>query len=178
MGTKGIWYPDRTKATDKDPALYLHISATTKDILQKGIDKVNELLSQDLGPLIEDRRGRDRERVSLAFLHSLGPSLTFMLSENGRRRKCLSPSSRSETSTSELKSLVLRSISCPSPYPFVLMRSQGTFVKYIQQETGTRVQIKGIGSGFINQETGQEDPEPMHIHITFVACWGASRSCF
>jgi hypothetical protein len=30
------------------------------------------------------------------------------------------------------------------------------------------VQIKGIGSGFINQDTGLEDPEPMHIHITFV----------
>jgi hypothetical protein len=45
---------------------------------------------------------------------------------------------------------------------------QGMFVKYIQQETGTRVQIKGLGSGFINQETGQEDPEPMHIHITYV----------
>jgi hypothetical protein len=44
---------------------------------------------------------------------------------------------------------------------------QGTFVKYIQQETGTRVQIKGIGSGFVNQETGLEDPEPMHIHITY-----------
>jgi hypothetical protein len=28
----------------------------------------------------------------------------------------------------------------------------GCFVKYIQQETQTRVQIKGIGSGFIDQE--------------------------
>lgn len=42
------------------------------------------------------------------------------------------------------------------------------FVKYIQQETSTRVQIKGIGSGFVDQETGRESDEPMHIHITFV----------
>jgi hypothetical protein len=42
------------------------------------------------------------------------------------------------------------------------------FVKYIQQETGTRVQIKGIGSGFVDQETGKESDEPMHIHITCV----------
>lgn len=40
------------------------------------------------------------------------------------------------------------------------------FVKYIQQETGTRVQIKGIGSGFVDQETGKESDEAMHIHIT------------
>ena len=44
----------------------------------------------------------------------------------------------------------------------------GLFVKYIQQETQTRVQIKGIGSGFIDQETGRESDEPMHIHITYV----------
>ena len=42
------------------------------------------------------------------------------------------------------------------------------FVKYIQQETGTRVQIKGLGSGFVDQETGKESEEPMHIHITYV----------
>lgn len=28
----------------------------------------------------------------------------------------------------------------------------GSFVKYIQAETSTRVQIKGLGSGFIEQE--------------------------
>lgn len=46
--------------------------------------------------------------------------------------------------------------------------SQGVFVKYIQQETQTRVQIKGIGSGFVDQETGREADEPMYIHVTFV----------
>ena len=44
------------------------------------------------------------------------------------------------------------------------------FVKYIQQETGTRVQIKGLGSGFVDQETGQEHDEPMYIHVTYVLC--------
>ena len=46
--------------------------------------------------------------------------------------------------------------------------SQGVFVKYIQQETQTRVQIKGIGSGFVDQETGREADEPMYIHVTSV----------
>lgn len=42
------------------------------------------------------------------------------------------------------------------------------FVKYIQQETGTRVQIKGQGSGYLDNETGRESEEPMHIHISYV----------
>lgn len=41
-------------------------------------------------------------------------------------------------------------------------------MKYIQQETGSRVQIKGVGSGFIDQETGRESDEPLYIHITCV----------
>ena len=47
-----------------------------------------------------------------------------------------------------------------------LSSGQGAFVKYIQSETNTRVQIKGIGSGFYEAETNRESDEPMHIHIT------------
>ena len=48
------------------------------------------------------------------------------------------------------------------------LATQGIFVKYIQSETGTRVQIKGLGSGFYEVETCREAEEPMHIHITSV----------
>ena len=45
---------------------------------------------------------------------------------------------------------------------------QGLFVKFIQQETQTRVQIKGIGSGFIETDTSRESEDAMHIHVTCV----------
>ncbi|GLB36758.1 putative K homology RNA-binding domain containing protein [Lyophyllum shimeji] len=41
----------------------------------------------------------------------------------------------------------------------------GMFVKHIQNETGTRCQIKGQGSGFIETDTGRESDDPMHISI-------------
>lgn len=63
MSTKGVWYPDRSKATEKDPPLYLHLSASSRDVLQKAIDKVNELISMDLGPLVEDKKDRLRDKV-------------------------------------------------------------------------------------------------------------------
>lgn len=43
---------------------------------------------------------------------------------------------------------------------------QGSFVKHIQSETGTRVQLKGKGSGFYETSTGLEAEEPLHVHIT------------
>jgi hypothetical protein len=63
VATKGVWFPDRSKATEKDPALYIHISAHTKEILQSAIDKVNELIAIDMGSLVEDKKDRPRERV-------------------------------------------------------------------------------------------------------------------
>lgn len=71
--TKGIWYPDKNKATEKDPPLYLHISATTEDILKVAIAKVEELINTELGPLTEERRREDRprERVSVLTLAHL-----------------------------------------------------------------------------------------------------------
>jgi hypothetical protein len=41
----------------------------------------------------------------------------------------------------------------------------GDNVKFIQQETGCKVQIKGQGSGFMESSTGQEAEEPMYLHI-------------
>jgi hypothetical protein len=132
VSTKGVWYPDRTKATEKDPVLYLHIAATTKEILQKAIDKVNELIALDMGSLVEDKKDRLREKRKWPE-EKLPVGLESIRNFNVRA-KVVGPS--------------------------------GMFVKYIQQETGTRVQIKGVGSGFVDQETGRESDEPMHIHIT------------
>lgn len=63
VSTKGVWYPDRTKATEKDPPLYLHLSASSRDVLQNAIDRVNDLISMDLGPLVEDKKDRLRDKV-------------------------------------------------------------------------------------------------------------------
>jgi hypothetical protein len=63
VSTKGTWYPDRSKATERDPPLYLHIAATTPEMLQKAIGKVNELINMDLGSLVEEKKDRRGERV-------------------------------------------------------------------------------------------------------------------
>ncbi|KAG2143773.1 uncharacterized protein EDB93DRAFT_1251826 [Suillus bovinus] len=132
VSTKGVWYPDRSKATEKDPPLYLHLSASSKETLQRAIDKVNELIAIDLGPLVEDKKDRLREK-----------------------RKW--PEEKMPVGLETIRNFNVRA---------KVVGPQGMFVKYIQQETSTRVQIKGQGSGFVEQETGRESDEPMHIHIT------------
>ncbi|KAI1798027.1 eukaryotic type KH-domain type I [Ganoderma leucocontextum] len=132
ISTKGVWYPDRSKANERDPPLYLHISATTDEILQKAVDKVNDLIKMDMGSLVEDKSSRTRERRK--WPEEKIPVGIDTIRNFNVRAKVVGPS--------------------------------GMFVKYIQQETGTRVQIKGLGSGFVDQETGHEHDEPMYIHVT------------
>lgn len=62
ISTKGTWIPTRSKATEKDPPLYLHIMAPTKEILEKAIQKVDELLAIDMGSLVEDKKDRGAGR--------------------------------------------------------------------------------------------------------------------
>ena len=59
------------------------------------------------------------------------------------------------------------------PMPGFTLRAQvvghgGSYVKHIQQETRCRVQIKGRGSGFIENGLNTESDEPMYLHVACV----------
>ena len=87
MSTKGVWYPDRSRATEKDPPLYLHIAASSQEMLRNAIDKVNELIAIDLGSLVEDKKDRLREKVTLPKINKNFTNLTTINSVNGQKRK-------------------------------------------------------------------------------------------
>ncbi|KAK4684418.1 hypothetical protein P7C73_g5760, partial [Tremellales sp. Uapishka_1] len=143
--TKGIWVPDRTKAAT-EPPLYLHIVAKTQAILDAAVEKVNELINQDLGPLIDDRTLVARNRaMGLPPPPGAGPRV---------REKW--PEEKLHIGLDSLRNFNIRAKT---------VGPGGMFVKFIQAETGARVQIKGIGSGFMEAETGRESDEPMHINI-------------
>ena len=77
VSTKGVWYPDRSKATEKDPPLYLHITAATQEALQRAVDKIDGLMNLDLGPLVEDKKDRLREKVG-SFSHVFDDKLDLI----------------------------------------------------------------------------------------------------
>ncbi|KNZ81591.1 hypothetical protein J132_11223 [Termitomyces sp. J132] len=147
VSTKGVWYPDRSKATEKDPPLYIRISAHTKESLQQAIDKINELIAIDMGSLVENKNDRQRARAISLFLELVCIDMS--------QRKW--PEEKLPVGLESIRNFNVRA---------KVVGPSGSFVKYIQAETSTRVQIKGIGSGFVDQETGQEEPVPLYIHIT------------
>lgn len=125
------------------------------------------LIDQDLGQLVEDRSqwARNRERFGQggpapgtganAAVVAAGGDNGFQA--RGERRKW--PEVKLPIELETIRNFNVRA---------KVVGPGGLFVKHIQSETGTRVQIKGLGSGFYDQETGRESDEPMHISITSV----------
>ncbi|GAA5844597.1 hypothetical protein JCM11251_002237 [Rhodosporidiobolus azoricus] len=138
--TKGVWYPDKSMATEKDPPLYLHITAESADKLTAGVAAVRALIDQE-GVNLENR-GRQPGGGDGGW--------------GGRERRKW-PEEKVPIELEPLRNFNIRAKT---------VGPAGLFVKFIQQETQTRVQIKGIGSGYIETETGRESDEPMHVHIT------------
>ena len=131
--------------------------------------QIQVLIDQDLGALVEDRSqwARNRERFgqgppgtganAAAPGGQPGGPVDNGFGQRGERRKW--PEVKLPIEVETIRNFNVRA---------KVVGPGGLFVKHIQNETGTRVQIKGIGSGFYEQETGREANEPMHISISCV----------
>ncbi|KAG5303878.1 KH domain-containing protein [Histoplasma capsulatum G186AR] len=140
--TRGSYFPDKSMATAANPPLYLHVTSTTKEGLDKAVAKIEELMKQELPNLVDERRFRRRE-----------PEPQVERDEYGRRKW---PEERIPVDLEPIPGFNLRA---------QVVGQGGAYVKHIQQETRCRVQIKGRGSGFTEHSTGRESDEPMYLHV-------------
>lgn len=152
LTTKGTWYPDRNLATAENPPLFIHVEAATQEMLDAALAKIQEVIDSEAPQLIEERgmRGsrtaptREQQQQQQQQGGSGWPE----------RRKW--PEQKIPIGLETLRNFNVRA---------KIVGPGGMFVKYIQAETGTRVQIKGRGSGFIETDTGAEANEDMFIHV-------------
>ncbi|KAJ5231625.1 uncharacterized protein N7469_006213 [Penicillium citrinum] len=139
--TRGSYFPDKSMATAANPPLYLHITSTTKEGLDKAVELIDDLMKKELPNLVDERRFRRREPEQVER------------DEYGRRKW---PDERIPIDLEPIPGFNLRA---------QVVGQGGAYVKHIQQKTSCRVQIKGRGSGFIESSTGQESDEPMFLHV-------------
>ncbi|KAJ5647204.1 hypothetical protein N7490_003576 [Penicillium lividum] len=139
--TRGNYYPDKNMATAAHPPLYLHVTSTTKEGLEKAIKIIDDLMQKELPNLIDERRFRRREPEQVER------------DEYGRRKW---PDERIPIDLEPIPGFNLRA---------QVVGQGGAYVKHIQQQTRCRVQIKGRGSGFLESSTGRESDEPMFLHV-------------
>ncbi|KAF2490925.1 hypothetical protein BU16DRAFT_516891, partial [Lophium mytilinum] len=113
--TRGSYYPNKSMATAANPPLYLHVTSTTKEGLEKAVAKIEEMMNQELPNLVDERRFRRREPEQ------------FERDELGRRKW---PEERIPIDLEPIPGFNLRA---------QVVGHGGTYVKHIQQETRCRV---------------------------------------
>ncbi|GFF28565.1 uncharacterized protein C30D11.14c [Aspergillus udagawae] len=139
--TRGSYYPDKSMATAANPPLYLHVTSTSKEGLEKAVALIDELMQKELPNLVDERRFRRREPDPVER------------DEYGRRKW---PEERIPVDLEPIPGFNLRA---------QVVGQGGAYVKHIQQKTRCKVQIKGRGSGFLEPSTGRESDEPMFLHV-------------
>ncbi|KAK5711320.1 hypothetical protein LTR17_018447, partial [Elasticomyces elasticus] len=142
--TRGNYYPDKSMATAANPPLYLHITSTTKDGLEKAVLEIDSLMQQDLPNLVDERRFRRRDQEAAPAIER---------DHLGRRKW---PEERIPIDLEPIPGFNLRA---------QVVGAGGSYVKHIQTETRCRVQIKGRGSGFMEHDSGRESDEAMYLHV-------------
>ncbi|KAK0386550.1 hypothetical protein NLU13_6385 [Sarocladium strictum] len=140
--TRGNYYPNKSMATAANPPLYLHVTSTSKEGLEKAVAKIKELIDQELPQLVDERRFRRRDQEQVER------------DEFGRRKW---PEEKIPINLEPLPGFNLRA---------QVVGAGGAYVKHIQHETRCRVQIKGRGSGYLEAATNQESDEDMFLHVT------------
>ncbi|KAI9930879.1 hypothetical protein ASPWEDRAFT_246578 [Aspergillus wentii DTO 134E9] len=139
--TRGNYYPDKSMASAANPPLYLHVTSTNKDGLEKAVALIDDLMQKELPNLVDERRFRRREPEPVER------------DEYGRRKW---PEERIPIDLDPIPGFNLRA---------QVVGQGGAYVKHIQQKTRCKVQIKGRGSGFMEPSTGRESDEPMYLHV-------------
>ena len=147
--------------SQQNPPLYLHITSTSKDGLEKAVEKVNELMKQELPNLVDERRFRRREpdQVERDEFGRVSPYLQIpypQISEHANKLKRKWPEERIPIDLEPIPGFNLRA---------QVVGHGGAYVKHIQQETRCRVQIKGRNSGFMEHGTNRESDEAMYLHV-------------
>lgn len=128
----------------QNPPLYLHVTSTSKAGLDKAIEKIEELMKQELPSLVDERRFRRRDQEQVER------------DEFGRKKW---PEARIPINLEPVQGFNLRA---------QVVGHSGSYVKHIQQETGCRVQIKGRGSGYLEAATNRESEDEMYLHVAYV----------
>ncbi|ODQ63970.1 hypothetical protein NADFUDRAFT_52954 [Nadsonia fulvescens var. elongata DSM 6958] len=192
--TRGRYYPDKSRATERDPPLYLHIEAHDQDTLDKGIEKVNELINQDLPSLIDERRFRRRDQKTQEEIDAengagqlSGPNLATgpnsdinnpnampiggNPNDHGADRPHNSGFNDSGSGYVRRKwpedKVLIPFTNVQDAYSIrgFIVGPSGQNIKHIQRETGCRLQVKGQGSAYIEHDTDKELDEPMFIYV-------------
>ncbi|KAJ2412212.1 aconitate hydratase [Coemansia sp. RSA 2530] len=150
IATRGRRYADASQATPADPALHLHVEATSQEMLNKAVEIIETMKAED--PATSSASGNDRDSADLAHSDNQPSGRQSSASGNSQRLQDKVYIEVESTRGFNVRAKVIG--------------TGGENMKYIQNTTGARVQVRGNGSGCDEGVPGSDPYEPMHLYIT------------
>ncbi|CAO3641179.1 unnamed protein product [Cunninghamella blakesleeana] len=171
--TRGKYYPDPNLATEKEPPLYLYITAADQESLDKAIEEVNKLIesASALSSSHLNEGIRKRPISNQDDDNDDSPNINNGNNYNNNYNNNMNNNGRPPFERPQRK-FYDENIEVDIPEgPTYNLRAkivgpQGAYVKHITNVTGCRIQVRGRGSGFIEHDTGMEADVPLYIHIS------------
>ncbi|KAJ1951905.1 hypothetical protein EC988_003843, partial [Linderina pennispora] len=149
ISTKGRYYTNASEATPDAPALHLHVEATSQEMLDQAVAMIERLKT-------EGDPSDTAMTPGAMSAYSNGHSDSYSGYRHERHPRNIYHEKIPVGIESE-RGFNVRA---------KLIGTGGENMKYIQNTTGARVQVRGRGSGFIENATGLESDEDMHLFIS------------
>lgn len=67
MTTRGKYYPDKSLATESDPPLYLHVTASTKEALDKAVAQIEDIIRNAVLPSAAPQHHHEHPRPEVRY---------------------------------------------------------------------------------------------------------------
>ncbi|KAJ2552537.1 aconitate hydratase [Coemansia sp. RSA 1933] len=155
ISTRGRYYANPDDATPEDPALHLFVQAQSQEALANAvsmIERMKEEAPADTAPPVIDRLDQfSGSHVGVEGVRDGHSGYRSGSSGSRRLNEKLYIEVESERGFNVRAKLI---------------GTGGENMKFIQNTTGARVQVRGRGSGHSEYASGPDASEPMHLLIT------------
>ncbi|KAJ1797562.1 hypothetical protein LPJ59_003061 [Coemansia sp. RSA 2399] len=156
ISTKGRYYSSPSDATPEDPALYLYVQAQSQESLDNAIAMIKRMKAEDSADISPGQTERKPDSFSASHAG------TDNVRDNNSGYRPGSSGSQRLNGKLYIEVESERGFNVRAK----LIGTGGENMKFIQNTTGARVQVRGRGSGQSEFTPGPDASEPMHLLIT------------
>ncbi|KAJ2752999.1 hypothetical protein H4S06_003826, partial [Coemansia sp. BCRC 34490] len=156
ISTRGRYYADPNEATLEEPALHLHMQAQSQGSLDDAVAMLERMKEEIPADVPQDHTGDNADPGSAT------------LSGADNARENYSGYRSGASSAQRLHDKLYIEVVSERGFNVraKLIGTSGENMKFIQNTTGARVQVRGRGSGHSDHAPGPDAFEPMHLFIT------------